>query len=176
MLFEQQNRYRVIGSSVQRSRRGLRSSLAPRTRSSNSSRDANKRAAATIPDSRSPHAAAIDRRRSGWENYSVYIKKRGGVEAKGMKRRPLSPLLDRSSGHREARLVREAEDRGRLLGRSLFFDGCPAWGLRAWESGGERDGGQAAQASLGTWERGWRNWSGWWSFEWVGRATMWVAH
>lgn len=45
-----------------------------------------------------------------------------------MKRRPLSPLLDRSSGHREARLVREAEDRGRLLGRSLFFDGCPAWG------------------------------------------------
>lgn len=39
-----------------------------------------------------------------------------------MKRRQLSPLLDRTSGHHEARLlVREAEDRGLLLGRSLFF-------------------------------------------------------
>lgn len=69
-----------------------------------------------------------------------------------MKRRQLSPLLDRTSGHHEARLlVREAENRGLLLGRSLFFDECPAWGSASLgeQSGGERDGGQAAQASLG---------------------------
>lgn len=77
-LFEQQNRYRVVGSRF--SDLGG-ASEAPRTRSSNSSRDANKRAAATtIRDSRSPHAAAIDRRRSESENYRVYIKKEGELK------------------------------------------------------------------------------------------------